>query len=222
MLEELREFCMKTMVTGELTHLLVEGIYWSLQDSPLENVSQYPHSLQSIIQSQESIGWDQLFSGRFSMQWRTLHHQQLQERGYQINRINSGIPWVTSIIRILWKHIHQVWIHRNQVRHGATFSEQLEKQRQLCVAEVSLYYDYKTNDLLAPDLPEHIFYPTLQEHLHKESKLSELDQWLCNYRDIILTSKQNQQQLCNQQHGHHQDDSSFGGSNRSSRVDVIL
>ena len=79
------------------------------------------------------------------------------------------------------KHIHQVWIHRNQVRHGVTFSEQIEKWRQVCVAEVSLYYEYKTNNLLTNDLPEHIFYSTIQEHLHKESKLSEIDQWLCNY-----------------------------------------
>ena len=120
------------------------------------------------------------------------------------------------------KHIHQVWIHRNQARHGVTFSEQLEKQRQVCVAEVSLYCEYKTKDLLTTNLPEHIFYSTIQEHLHKESKLSEIDQWLCNYREIILSSKQTKLQLRTQQHGHHQDDSSFGGSNRSSRVDVIL
>ena len=36
-----------------------------------------------------------------------------------------------------------------------------------------------------------IFYNTIQEHLHKEWTLAELDTWLCTYRNIIIQSKKN-------------------------------
>ena len=204
-----------------MTHLLIEGIYWSLHDSSLENPAQYPPHLQPLIASQDLIGWDQIFLGRFSLYWTKLHSDHLTQRGYQHTGQNSGTQWLASLIRLLWTHIHQVWLARNLARHGSTFSEQLEKQRQACVSEISLYYDYYNHNHLSPDFPDHIFYPTLQEHLHKESTLQELDNWLCNYRDIILAHKQPdrpQNPTQNRPLSHH---SSPGGLNSSSREGAI-
>ena len=95
-------------------------------------------------------------------------------------------------------------------------SEQIEKKRQLCVAEILLYYGYKQDNLLMGDFPDHIFYSTIQEHLHREHTFTELDDWLTNYRTLILISKQLKADsaLTNNIHN--------GGLNRSSRVDVIL
>ena len=59
-----------------------------------------------------------------------------------------------------------------------------------CVSELSLYYSYYTKKLLPPNFPSHIFYSTIQEHLHQESTLHDLDNWLSTYRDLILDSKQ--------------------------------
>ena len=48
---------------------MVEGIHWELQDSPLENIQQHPEALQPLMESQNQIGWDQLFKGRISLLW---------------------------------------------------------------------------------------------------------------------------------------------------------
>ena len=95
-------------------------------------------------------------------------------------------------------------------------SEQIEKKRQLCVAEISLYYGYKQDNLLMGDFPDHIFYSSIQEHLHCEHTFTDLDDWLTNYRTIILASKQQKADSALTNNIHH------GGLNRSSRVDVIL
>ena len=36
---------------------------------------------------------------------------------------------------------------------------------------------------------EEIFYSSLQQHLHCESNLHQMDTWLCTYRDIIEASR---------------------------------
>ena len=216
--EDIRKFCTKTSVSGELTHLLVEGLYWSLHDSPLENAQQYPQQLQPLIASQESIGWEHLFLGRFSILWQSLHLDHLVRQGFQVTKQNSGTHWTATLTHIIWKHVHNVWTHRNQIRHGLSIHEQLEKRRQLCVAEVTLYYSYKSSGALSADVPSHIFYPTIQEHLHKESSLSDLDNWLSNNRAIIISHKHStsdQTTTLNSQNSHH---CFSGGSNDSSRV----
>ena len=118
--------CTNTSVSGELTHLLVEDLYWSLHDLPLENAQQYPQSLQPLIASQEAIGWEHLFLGRFLNVWQTLHLDHLVQQGYQITKRNSGTHWTAILICIIWKHVHKVWIHQNQIMHRSTFSEQME------------------------------------------------------------------------------------------------
>ena len=62
LLNNLRIFFTKTNVSGEMVHLLVEGIYYFLHDSPPENI--YPLYLQPLIHLQEEIGWEQFFLGQ--------------------------------------------------------------------------------------------------------------------------------------------------------------
>ena len=161
----------------------------SLDDTPLENCQNYPDSLQPLIDSQEAIGWEQLFQGRFSAQWIPTHRRHLQNNGYTQTHKNSGIQWLAKLIQIIWTYSHKMWTARNKKKHGQTLAEQLETQRQLCVAEVTLYYQYHTDGLLHNSIPEDIFYRSLSEHLRKEASLTELDTWLVNYRQIILDSK---------------------------------
>ena len=81
MLQDLRGFCTQTKVSGEMTHLLVEGIYWFLYGSPLENIAQYPQHLHQLIYSQEATGWDQFFLGRLLSLWQELHQHHLVHQG---------------------------------------------------------------------------------------------------------------------------------------------
>ena len=200
-----------------MTLLLVEGVYWFLQDSPLENSSQYPPSLQPLIASQEDIGWDQFFLGRLSSLWSSTHLSSLNQRNLMVTKFNSGIHWSSSLIRTVWSHVHQLWLTRNGVRHGKTFSEQLEKQRQHCISELSVYCEYHSKGLLTHNFPQHVFYSNIQEHLHHESTLSDLDNWLSTHRDLILDNKQRQSLTQAPPVG-----ASLDGLNRSSGVGITL
>ena len=83
-------------------------------------------------------------------------------------------------------------------------------------SNLMILYMYKQDNLLMGDFPDHIFYSTIQEHLHREHTFTELDDWLTNYRKLILASKQQKADSALTNTIQH------GGLNRSSRVDVIL
>ena len=89
----------------------------------------------------------------------------------------------------IWNNINQVWVEQNLARHGKDEEEKREKERLQCISEITVYYNYRDDGKLGQLDTESIFYNTIQEHLHKEWILAELDTWLCTYRDIILQSK---------------------------------
>jgi len=208
--QALRDFCKRTHVSGEMTHLIVEGVYWEMQDSPLENIQQYPSALQPLINSQNNIGWDQFFKGRLSKLWRIIHLQHLKDKKCSIDCYNSGIGWTSTLIRIVFTHVHEVWRTRNLAKHGETLAEQIEKKRLLCASEISTYYDCRDNDELADDFPSNIFYSSFQEHMHKEPSFQELDNWLGACKQLILHSKRTKTTL------EHQNEQASGGCNQSS------
>ena len=181
----IREFCTDTNASGDLTHLLVEVLHWCLRDSPPPDLDQHPHTLQHIIRAQSIIGWDQLFLGRWATAWEQYHSAYLQESGVSSDYQNSGTSWTARLIQIIWLNIHQVWKLRNEHRHGVTPIEIADKQRNLAIREITLYYGYKEDNLLTDSFPAHIFYPTLDEHLDHASTLEELSNWLINFRNII-------------------------------------
>ena len=68
------------------------------------------------------------------------------------------------------------------------------KQQQQCIDEIACYYEYKSsNQLLLSDDMQTMFYPTLQQHLRAESELHQLQTWLCTYREVIESSRLDQQ-----------------------------
>ena len=156
----------------------------------MENRAQYPAKLLPLIEEQDRIGWDHLLLGRFLKRWKSMQYQSLIERKINPTRRNSGTGWIKQLTTVIWKHIHQVWLERNLARHGKEEEDKRIKERLRCINEISTYYIYRDDGkLLSADKDSTMFYETIQEHLHKESTLTQLDTWLCTYRTIILQSK---------------------------------
>jgi len=193
LLKDLITVCQETDVSEDLQLLLINGISDYLQDCHLEFPQQYPDALQDLINEQYLIGWDQFMMGRPSKLWCSIHQEQLQRRGIAHTPFNSGPGWMTQLIRVIWKHVHAVWIARNLARHGRDLADQHLKQRQKCIDEIHCYYQYRSNNqlILSPD-QETMFYSSFQHHLRFESELHQLQTWLCTYREVIESCKTDQ------------------------------
>lgn len=114
---------------------------WTLPPFPGHppwNPNQYPVSVQDLITDQEIIGWDQFVCGWISSLWSFKHSNSLLSRRRAQSPYNSGPQWTSTIVKIIWEHIHKLWLHRNQLRHGKDKAEQLQKQWEQHIAEMTI------------------------------------------------------------------------------------
>ena len=80
-LDKLSETCETHHTYAPFRQLLLEGFrQWLDPDnSPLDQVqiATYPNELHPLIHAQNSIGWRQLFYGRFSQKWGDIQNDHL-------------------------------------------------------------------------------------------------------------------------------------------------
>ena len=73
---------------------------WNVQDS-----------YQAILESQEEIGSEQAFVGRFSKLWSKTFDKEAQ--GVTTVVRHTGKQWVRKVIDVIWSHVHLIWKERN-------------------------------------------------------------------------------------------------------------
>ena len=189
LLKEVQEFCDQSKTNQEFIHLIVDGIKDYLAGNQPKDSSHYPDHLALLVNEQATIGWDQLLLGRMSKLWKKQQNDNLRRRRIKPTRLNSGTGWVSHIIAIIWKNVHQEWLVRNLARHGKDELERSEKRREHHIEELKVYYEYwDDNQLEISDDLAPMFYPNFEAHIEKESSLLQLDTWLNTYRDIINNS----------------------------------
>jgi hypothetical protein len=129
----------------------------------------YSDELQLLIRQQCTIGWRQLFNGRFSTEWA-----RLQDEYYYRTRTTcsgngketSGHQWQVKMITFIWEKWYKLWKIRNQNVHrkNAITSAQAdarEVQRSLDqIYSQRLHMEPSVQALLCHDIRTHMQRPT--------------------------------------------------------------
>ena len=76
----IQEACDRTNIGQAMIQLIVDGLYYEVDDCQLENPSSYPANLQPLIEEQDNIGWGHLLLDRFSLLWTTEQYRDLARR----------------------------------------------------------------------------------------------------------------------------------------------
>ena len=85
----------------------------------------FPHRYSTIINDQNSIGWDQFLYGKIHKSIISNNHQY-----YVTNKTRySGETWATRIIGLLWNYLIKLWNIRNQMTQDETKSPMWKKQQ---------------------------------------------------------------------------------------------
>jgi hypothetical protein len=115
---------MKTSPT--LQHALIDCITkWRRQD-PI-HLNEHPPEIQTLLQQQHHIGWQQLLEGLPHKLWQKTQHNYYQRHNIR----KSSKRWISSVMQQLHHLAWAQWDHRNHIKHRVKQPEYQEANMQL-------------------------------------------------------------------------------------------
>ncbi len=177
---------MKSLNTSEsLLDVVIAGLHSWFNDTSFP-FSDFPESLQPLLESQEAIGWEQLLYGRWSLLWREHQSRYLKRTRTEETLFNGGVNWLGTIIKTIWQRCHKEWLRRNEDKHGhnecSRIAAALEKVGR------KLDYLYGLRDRCHPIDRTRYFYPTVEEHKRREPSAKDQNAWVEIHEPMILRS----------------------------------
>jgi hypothetical protein len=104
-----------------LVDVLLAGLSCWFNHTQLD-CNDYPASLHTLINDQNTIGWNQIFRGRMVTEWAALQQQSLSDNGCQTPSL-SGRSWVATVVSTIWMRFFELWNARNQIVHGVHLND---------------------------------------------------------------------------------------------------
>lgn len=127
----------------------------------------YHMDIRAVIIQQNTIGWRQLFNGRFSSEWSRVQEEYYTRLRRQRNNNDrrTGLKWQTQLILEIWKQWLIVWKLRNEEIHGRDETTRIQLEWRRIDGELRELYacrnQMETNvqALLFQEVHEHIQKP---------------------------------------------------------------
>jgi hypothetical protein len=170
----------------ELAQLMEWAITNSNQSQTWQvNEKLHPTELQHAIKAQNKIGWQQIFYGRFA-----LDFEQAQEEFYRWQGLpeitHNGQKWQLDLIQQIWKTMLSLWSNRNKAKHDeGEFAHQQNTRRQLVHRA---QHCFKQAHLLSAADRNHLFQKPYDERICEDIK--HLQAWVDSTEQIIRINKQ--------------------------------
>jgi hypothetical protein len=121
--------------------------------------------VRCLVFQQNSIGWEQLFLGRFSNSWGSLQDAYYARRAHSIeSKRQTGQRWQNALIDSIWQQWFLLWELRNKALHGEGTRAQALAERR--IVERTLIDIYDLRNQMEPSV-QHILCRDITEHFAK-------------------------------------------------------
>ena len=170
----------------DIQEILLEGTKAALENRDASTI-QFQDSVADVFLTQESIGWTEMFRGRFSKAWR-IHQEECL--GARATKWVNGQTWLTALADLFLEQWLALWKERNGDRHGHDRQSQAEAAKRQAVREVELLYQHK--DTIEPHL--RWIYSTPMEQM-KQKRTYVLRAWISNFGPVLKKSHEYQTRL---------------------------
>jgi hypothetical protein len=109
------------------------------------------------------IGWYHLCLGWISKQWARAVQHYVPPRAHN----DGSLHWASIFIVALWKYSKALWAFRNEIVHGATVEEQVNRQLDTLRQRITTYYQAYADNPNMILSPHHYLFTsrTLEERL---------------------------------------------------------
>ena len=169
-----------------LSHVLRSALGDWFQEESVIEVSPilYPMDVRKLILEQNAIGWRQLFSGRFSIEWSQIQHRYYSKHRKKVgNKRRDGSQWQVKLMGVLWDQWRIVWRMRNEAVHGHDAATRASAERAATDRELREVYDQRQH--LEPHVASLLHQ---EEHEHRSRSRATNKNWLAVNLPIIRRS----------------------------------
>lgn len=186
----LQESCHRIRTSPPMIKILSQGIHGWLQSEVALSTTDHPPKFHRLIRHQNTIGWRQIFHGRFALEW-ARHHDD-----YTCNatrnpttifptgtRKRTGDQWCQDITTTLWAQWTVVWTLRNAVIHGKDEITRRERQEQEDLRRLRKLYSQR--HLMEPRVQD-LFFDSIIEH--EQLSAHAIHNWLAIHVDLARMS----------------------------------
>jgi hypothetical protein len=146
-----------------------------------------------IVACQASIGWMVLFRGYWSLEWLVAHqnlvltspvlNEAKQKEAKQKERYKKQEQWLGKVASLVMRQVHNLWILRNNERHGVTPAGKESRLRVTVEQELEIVYASRAS---CQPCHQAIFHASIASH--KLKPLGEIRNWLSMYSVLIKLS----------------------------------
>jgi hypothetical protein len=107
-------------------------------------------TFHAIAASQKRIGWMTIFRGFWSRKWLDAHITYvnavlLRDPKDQEQRTKHQDRWLNKVSSFVMRQCHQLWLMRNNERHGVSPAEKAAALRTMAERELAHLYDRRAD-----------------------------------------------------------------------------
>jgi hypothetical protein len=170
----------------QLLDILIDGFHSWFKNQPID-CNRYLTQYRQVVKEQTEIGWQHMFNGHFTSQWRILQDWYIQQ--LKIHTItHTGARWSLRTITTLWNDFFVLWQSRNETIHGHDLaSQQLARRRKLGIEMEFLHA--QQDQVLACDADTFIGNtPTDLTQYLDVTTATQVQNWLYTWKPFIQSS----------------------------------
>jgi hypothetical protein len=144
----------------------------------------YHPELHKAIESQNKIGWNQIYCGRISVDF-SISQEQFYRWQQLPTTTHNGQKWTRDLTYKIWEMMLKLWQNRNTAKHDKDERSKTQHTRRQLQARTHQCYS-QAHTLSTVDR-HHLFQKTLEERLNDNPQ--SLQAWVAGTERIIRINK---------------------------------
>ena len=167
-----------------LCDILRDGLQRWHNNFPLIEKANYPEAYHPLIQTQNDIGWGNLYRARWSIHWCKQHNKFATNAGLEQHKAD-GKTWVRKVGRRLLTQWFELWQLRNTECHGRDLEEQAQQRQQKIHEETEELYSYRHQTMQSD---RGMYCNTIADHIKEHTTQTQQEEWVTLWGKTIRTS----------------------------------
>ncbi len=165
--------------------MILQGLVYAIsaepnkaKDDPEVDMRGVPLEYKTLADGQNSLGWYNLWYGRYHLEWDRYQRRYLTLVGETDEEPTGEPKWIRAITLTIWRHCHIRWTIRCDTQYSESPTNNFKREQIL--HQIQTLYTMKDRLL---QQHQYMFNTTLEEWASLPT--THLSEWILKYKPVI-------------------------------------